>query len=274
MILFVGVGIAGFSGYLVMQEFNRLNQQITGLKREAAKVVPTREVFIANEELAYGRPIEKEKLKRVMWPEKLLPEGFFDDEETLFGTEDQPLQRLVIKAMDAGDLILASKVTQPGQDAGIVSRLGIGLRAFTLKVDVSNGSFIRPGDLVDVFWTGRDRGETATRLILDGVELIAINSDTETGSRVVGSNQVARTITVAVPPETVARLVQAQASGKLVVSLRGIGDTESAGEIRVDQSDFLGIEEQVEEEVQKVEECFTIVRRGTESIRQQIPCSQ
>ena len=273
LILIAGVGIAGFSGYLVVQEIDRRDKAIASLRKEAAKVVPTKSVYVAKANIDYGQPLTKNDVQLFDWPERLLPEGYFASEEELFGTEEEPIERLVVRAIDRKDLVVADKVTAPGQDAGIVSRLGAGFRAFSLEVDVSNGAFIRPGDLVDIYWSGRvGARESATRLLLDGVELIAINNSTDTSSRL-GKTQVARTVTVAVTPQTVATLVQAQNSGTLVVSLRGLGDTETVGDLAVTQSDFLGIEEEVKEVVVEEKKCFTKVRRGTEIIQTQIPCS-
>ncbi|MEM9714912.1 MAG: Flp pilus assembly protein CpaB, partial [Pseudomonadota bacterium] len=174
VILLAGIGIAGLSGYLVVQQINALENQVAVARSEAAKVVPTKEVYIATKEIPYGTPITIDLVKKFTWPAQVLPEGYFENEEDLFGS-DSSEQRIAVRAMQENDLILASKVTGKGEDAGIVSRLGVGLRAFVLKVDVASGAFLRPGDLVDIYWTGSDRGQLTTRLILDGVELIAIN---------------------------------------------------------------------------------------------------
>jgi len=274
LILVAGLGIAGFSGYLVMKEFESLNNTIAALRTEASKVVPTKTVYVAKADIRYGQELTKEDVKQFDFPTKLLPEGYFETEEALFGTEEEPLPRLVIRALDENDLIVAKKITAPGEDAGLVSRLGVGLRAFSLNVDVAEGTFVRPGDLVDVYWLGRGANrEAATRLILDGVELIAINSRTDNSSRS-EDDELARTITVAVSPQTVATLVQAQNTGKLLVSLRGLGDTAAVGELTVTESEFLGIEEEVEEIVVEERKCFTKVRRGTQIIETEIPCSE
>ncbi|MEO1562093.1 MAG: Flp pilus assembly protein CpaB [Pseudomonadota bacterium] len=274
MILIAGLGIAGFSGYLVMQEFERLNGQIASLRTEAAKVVPTKSVYVANADINYGHILTREDVKKFDWPTALLPEnGYYETEEDLFGTAEDPQEPIVLQAMNQNDLVARVKVTQPGEDAGLVSRVGAGLRAFSISVDVTSGTFLRPGDSVDIFWIGRvENRQSATRLLLEGVQLIAINSDLEATARST-STQGARTITIAIPPQTVATLVQAQNSGKLVVSLRGLGDTGAVGDLTVTRSDFLGIEEQEEEVIVEEQKCFTTVRRGTEIVRTEIPCS-
>ena len=43
-------------------------------------------------------------------------------------------ERFVMRTIERGEAVLASKVTLPGQDAGITSRLSPGMRAFAIKV--------------------------------------------------------------------------------------------------------------------------------------------
>lgn len=94
-------------------------------------------------------------------------------------TTDEP--RVVLRPIEKDELILAVKVTKPGEDAGLTSRLAPGMRAFAINVDVSSGvsGFLRPGDRVDVYWTGRvgqhgSRTEV-TKLIEASVALIAVD---------------------------------------------------------------------------------------------------
>jgi len=63
-------------------------------------------------------------------------------------------------------------VTEPGDIAGITSLLSPGMRAFTINVDVQSGvsGFLRPGDRVDIYWSGSLRtaggdNQNITRLI-------------------------------------------------------------------------------------------------------------
>ena len=81
-----------------------------------------------------------------------------------------------------------------------------------------------------------------------------------------------RTI-LAVSPKTVASLVQAQSTGKLLLSLRGVNDDTTSEAIEVTQNDLLGRQE-VKEEVIAVKKVCTIkTRKGAEVIEVPIPCS-
>lgn len=174
---------------------------------------------------------------------------------------------------------MAVKVTEPGEDAGLTSRLQRGMRAYAIKVDVTSGvsGFLRPGDRVDVYWTGRvsgnldsDRGDI-TKLIETGVHLIAVDQTANGG---LDEAKIARTVTVAVTPGQVAALAQAQTTGILSLSLVGADDDTVAEAVQVDQRMLLGIEREaaaIQAEVEKV--CTIRTRRGAEVVELPIPCT-
>jgi len=181
--------------------------------------------------------------------------------------------------MEANEPILASKVTDPGEQAGITSRLSRGMRAFTIKVDVASGvsGFLRPTDRVDVYWSGsvqNGNGRSFTQLIKSGVEIIAIDQSAN-GEEM--SANIARTVTVQVSPQDVAVLAQAQATGALSLSLVGDNDDTITGEIQVDQRSLLGLADapvvaQIEAAVPE-EVCTIKTRRGADVLEIQIPCT-
>ena len=105
---------------------------------------------------------------------------------------------------------------------------------------------------------------------MDGISLIAID---QTSGEVSSAATVAKTVTVAVSPRTVASLAQAQSTGKLLLSLRGVNDETVSGAIEVTQNDLLGRIE-TEAVVEKVERICTIkTRKGADVIEVPIPCS-
>ena len=189
-------------------------------------------------------------------------------------------QRVVLRNIEKDEAILAVKVTEPGEDSGLTSRLARGMRAFTIKVDVSSGvsGFLRPGDRVDVYWTGRvDIGNQSsngdvTKLIESAVPLIAIDQSADALG--MGEASIAKTVTVAVDPQQVAALAQAQSTGKLSLSLVGVNDDTVAEAIEVDQRPVLGIKTQETiAEVAKEKVCTIRTRRGAEVVEIPIPCT-
>ena len=81
-------------------------------------------------------------------------------------------------------------------------------------------------------------------------------------------------VTVAVRPQQVAALAQAQSTGSLSLSLVGADDETVAEAIEVDQNMLLGIEEVAAPAPIAQEEICTIkTRRGGEVISTPIPCT-
>ena len=242
------------------------------------KIVPTVKVYVANRALRYGEELKKEDVKTVLWPVNAIPEGAFKADSDLF-PEDTKDNRVVLRAMEKDEAILAVKITEPGKDAGIAWQLEKGTRAFAIKVDVASGvsGFLRPGDRVDIYWTGRVHGANRsqselTRLIEPGIQIIAI--DQSAGSDLEGT-LIARTVTVAGRPEQVAALNHGQNTGRLSLSLVGAADDTMAGSIEVNQQSLLGIDP-LQEEVAVQEEkkvCTIRNRRGAEVIEIPIPCT-
>ncbi|PLS23699.1 Flp pilus assembly protein CpaB [Amylibacter cionae] len=270
LVLIMGVAIAGGAVYMAMERFNQYEAALAQKNTPTIQKIDLKTVYVAANELEYGKPLTEEDVKAVEFPVAAVPENSFSELEALMGSgEDDGEFRTVLQAMVPGEAILASKVTRLGEDAGVSSRLKKGMRAFAIRVDVASGvsGFLRPGDKVDVYWTGTTEKETVTKLILNGLELIAIDQQADaTRNR----PTVARTVTVAANVKTIAALVQAQSTGKLLLSLRGIDDETTSEQIEITKDDLLGREEikLVEKEV-----CTIKTRRGAEVIEIPIPCS-
>jgi len=269
LVFLVGIGIAGFAVYMAMEQFRGLQYQNSVLRAQASKVVETTPVLLATRELRYGQELREGDAEEVRFPKDAVPENAFTSIEELFGNEETG-PRQIVRTMEPGEIIMATKVTRFGQDAGVSSRLNKGMRAFTINVNVSTGvsGFLQPGDRVDIYWSGTQNGNSVTKLLLEDIDLIAIDQITDQDSR---RPTVARTITLEVPPITVATLAQAQATGKLSLSLRGSEEEEILGPLQVTQRDLLGIQEV---EVEKQRKCFNRIRRGLAITTIEVPCPE
>lgn len=277
LVLLLGMGLAGFAVYMV-QGF--VSEQETALAQERAKAaefVPTSKIYAPTRTIVYGEQITKEDVVLIDYAIKHIPEGAFATFEELF-PEGEETPRVVLRQMEKDEPILAIKVTEPGQDAGITTRLDRGMRAFTIKVDVASGvsGFLRPTDHVDVYWSGSVRGENTqsfTQLIKSNVEIIAIDQSAN-GER--NEASIARTVTVQVSPQDVAVLAQAQSTGNLSLSLVGDNDDTVTGEILVDQRSLLGLTAPVVEQIVEAprqEVCTIITNKGGERVEVPIPCT-
>ncbi len=280
LVLVVGVGLAGTAVYMAKGYVSSYQSALHKARSQAG--VETTQVFVAAKPLKYGEKLEKKSVRVVKWPKNAIPKGTFLLANKDLFTDVEGQDRYVLRTIEEGEAIMGVKVTKPGQDAGITSRLSKGMRAFAIKVDVTSGvsGFLRPGDHVEVYWTGRvssQLGERAsqevTKLIETAVELVAVD---QTADGHGSSASIARTVTVAARPEQVAALAQAQSTGRLSLALVGTNDDSVVGAIEVDQMTLLGLEAPKEEIVVEKEEkeiCTIRTRKGAEVIEIPIPCT-
>ena len=277
LVLLVGVGLAGFAVFMAQGFIQQMTAERDMLLAARAQVKPTVEIFAVTEAKNYGDTLTPEHVKRILWQKDSLPQGFFSDPAILF-PQGQKQERVVLRRMEAFEPILAAKVTNPGEDAGITNRLAKGMRAFAISVDVASGvsGFLRPSDRVDVYWTGRARDTEITKLIETSIKIIAVDQVSDTGR---SAPMVARTVTVEVNPQQVAALAQAGTTGRLTLSLVGAADDSVASVEDVDQRLLLGL---VDEPVAqapapvaaaKPKVCTMKMRRGGAVVFQEIPCS-
>ncbi|SFT00034.1 pilus assembly protein CpaB [Sulfitobacter marinus] len=280
LVLLAGIALAGGAVYLAKSRIGEYQMANAQAQAALAQIVPTVNVFVADKSLKYGQQLTRDDVRQVAWPQNAVPEGTFLDEATLFPENSDQL-RVVLRAIEKDEAIMAVKVTEPGQDTGLTSRLERGTRAFTIMVDAYSGvsGFLRPGDRVDVYWTGRINLDGAnqngsgdvTKLIEAGIQLIAIDQSAG-GER--SEAEIAQTVTVAVKPGQVAALAQAQSTGKLSLSLVGAEDDTVASSIEVDQRKLLGIQAKTAQAVVEKERVCTIrTRRGAEVMEIPIPCT-
>ena len=277
LVLIVGMALAGAAVYMIQ---GYIAQTENALKKERdfnAKAGKLVEVFVFAKPLQYGDALAEEDVQVIYWPEKSLPESIFRDKAVLF-PENAPGPRYVMRSTEAFEPVLASRLTEPGELANLTAKLEAGKRAFAIKVGVASGvsSFVKPDDLIDVYWTGSARGfeGDVTRLIESSVRIIAVDNSFDQGQS--SGNTVAKSVTVAVSPEQVARLTQAQSSGRLSLSLVGVGEEAITERVEVDTNSMLGIveEEIVPEVAAPVEKVCTIKsRKGGELVETVIPCN-
>lgn len=275
-VLVLGIALAGFAVYMAQ---NFIGQTQAQLEREQAirqKIGDLVEVYVVTKSVNYGDTITPEDVQLIYWQESALPEGVFTLDEPLF-PKDEKQPRYVLRQMEQFEPILTSKVTAPGETAGLTSMLTPGQRAFTIKFDDASGAsrLLQPKNHVDIYWTGvAPTGQQKTMLIERSVEIIAVDRPpVKDDSRAVDTSQP-KSMTVAASPEQVARLAQAQASGDLSVSLvakEDEGQTENTTPLEVDATIFGEEEKVVEAPQEKI--CTRKVRKGTEVIEEPIPCT-
>ena len=270
LVLILGLGLAGFAAYSAQQYISQTQAELAQARANAQPNIETTEVFVAKRALSYGERLKEEDVEAIEWPKRSTPENVFLDKDDLFPDGEDAL-RTVLRAIEPGEPLMTVKLTRPGEDAGMTARLERGMRAFALRVNVTTGvsGFLRPGDRVDVYWTGRRGGDEITKLIDTNVELIAVDQQADTDRN--RNAMIARNITVKATPQQVAQFAQAQSTGQLSLALVGVRDDSTAEVIEVDQRRLLGIEEAAP--VEQEESCSVRTRRGGEVVDIPVPCT-
>lgn len=280
LVLVVGMALAGVAVYMIqgyMADLEGALRKEQAFNAKAGKLV---EVFVFAKPKKYGDALAEDDVVAIYWPEKSLPETIFRDKAVLF-PENADGPRYIMRSTEAFEPVLASRVTEPGELASLTSKLEKGKRAFAIRVGTNSGisNFVKPDDYIDILWTGGVSGVEGgmTRQIESAVLVIAVDNLLNEGQ--VSSDTVAQTVTVAATPEQVARLAQAQATGKLTLSLAGSATEIVQGTVETDTNTMLGIvEEVVAPEVVVVEKkkCFAKQRSGGVLVdtNVEIPCKE
>ena len=285
LVLIAGLGLAGFAVYMLQDYVSGLTTRLARPEQASKPPFKVAEIYVIDKAIDYGDVLTPEHVRKISVNGDALPEGTFPADFELF-PDDNKEPRMVLRPMEKNEPLLASKITNPGEGAGLTSLLDPGMRAFAIEVDVASGvsGFLRPGDKVDIYWTGSvtmastkntegmgGSRRDVTKLIESGVEIIAV--DQQASGDVTGAT-IARTVTVSIRPQQVARLGQAQYNGKLSLSLVGLGDETVADNIEVDQNALLGLVAAPAPVIEEKEQVCTIrTRRGAEVIEIPIPCT-
>jgi pilus assembly protein CpaB len=274
LVFAVGLILAGTAvylakGYLGQQEAAAAFQ--ADIMRRTGGLV---EVLVAAKSKDYGDILVPEDVQTILWPKNALPEGVFTDKAVLF-PEENAIPRYITRRIEAYEPIMAVKVTEPGQQAGLNGALTAGMRAFAINVEVSD--LLQVGDFVDLYWTGvpTNGNSEITQQIESRLKIIAIDRAIDEGLS--AGAITTRSLTVSVTPQQVARLAQAQATGKLVTSLVGLTDTTENGAVEIDSNALLGIAatvvEPIAEEAAAPKVCTIRTRKGGDVVDIPIPCS-
>lgn len=269
-VLIAGIGLAGFAVFQTQKYISQMQSELVEARRNASTVEMV-SVFVTAKPLRYGQQLTRDDVRVAPFPAYAVPEGAYTDVDALFPNGSN--SRIVLRAMEPLEPIMTVKLTEPGKQAGITSHLSPGMRAFTIPVNQTSGvaGFLRPGDHVDVFWTGRtaDQGEV-TQLIQAHMHLIAVDQSADMDRTT--NVTAARTVTVEATPQQAAALAQAQGSGRLSLALVGVDDERTSETIEMTQDRMLGIVRE-QRRVEVEQKCHVRTRRGGDMVLIEIPCT-
>jgi pilus assembly protein CpaB len=297
LVLVIGMALAGVAVYMAQNYVGQSQAAVARaqkLQKETGKLV---QVYAIKKSKKFGDTLSPDDVEVIYVQESFLPAGAFlvpKEGETIeykpaaakkgevavqaptgpLFSETERKPRYVMRSMEPHEILLASRVTEPGQVAGLTGKLEKGMRAFQIKVSTSSGvaGFIMPENYIDIYWTGYSSDTTGemTRMIESAIRVIAVD---QASSEAEYSGSAANTVTVAATPEQVARLAQAQATGKLSMSLVADSADGVEGLVEVDGNKLLGIEKQEVAAVEVEEQCTVKTRKGAEVVEIPIPCT-
>jgi len=180
----------------------------------------TVKVAVAAVPLSYGVDITREKIRFIDYPKSSMPPGSFTNAAQLLVDGKK---RVALLPISVNEPILANKISGVGQGASIAALLPDGMRAATVRINDVSGvaGFIQPTDSVDVLITRQLPQGQATDVLLQNVQVIAIDQQSRNPD---GSPNVGRSATLQVTPIDSQKLALAQEVGNLSLVLRKPGE--------------------------------------------------
>ena len=202
----------------------------------ALKVV-TERLVVASKDIPPGQKLTTEMTKIASWTKSSIPEGTFSDPK-------QVVDKIVKLKIHAGDPITKAKLGTL-DDSGLTVRVAPGYRAMAVKVDevIGVSGFIAPNDRVDVITTidppGQAVLEKVSKIVLQNTRVLAVaQTMEETSGR---KPKVVRSITLEVTPAESERLSLASIEGKIILSLRAVGDEKTVSTSGSKRQDLLAM---------------------------------
>lgn len=232
LVLVFGVALSGGALFFASEYFEAMKASMA--QRDPGP--KTVRVLVAKSELDYGTRLEAKHLQWVEWPEAAVPPGSFTSVEELFGAGGKD-SRIVLRPIEPGEPVLASKVTELGESPRMSMNLGGGKRALSVSVDATAGvaGFVQPGDRVDVMLIRTIESDLVSSIIMQDLPVIAV--DQRVTQEGVGARSF-RMVTFEVDTAQAQKLSLAQQVGRLSLTLRGLGEV-SEGDVAPVSADEL-----------------------------------
>ncbi|WP_041535767.1 Flp pilus assembly protein CpaB [Parvibaculum lavamentivorans] len=190
-------------------------------------------VLVAARDVVRGQRISEADLglRRMEGP---APSGSFADAQSAIG-------RVATDDIRSSQIIFQQALSSEPAAAGIAALVPEGQRAFAIRIAEEDivGGFLQAGDRVDVFATfpgavygqqgglgQREGDQSKSALLLQDMQVLAVGPALSHQAGQV--NAGARTVTVAAPPNALARLALAGRLGHITLAIRNPGDREVA----------------------------------------------
>lgn len=191
------------------------------------QAVPLTKVVVARVKLSFGNRLQRQHLTEVDWPAGNVPPGSFNSIDKLLEGEKE---RVVLRAIEPSEPVLASKLTGPGGRATLSTLISKDMRAVTIRVNDVNGvaGFIMPNDHVDILLTRNEdnkKNDPITTILLQNVKVLGIDQDAKEDKE---KPSVAKAVTLEVTPRQSQKLALASRVGSLSLALRNLANAVAA----------------------------------------------
>lgn len=180
-------------------------------------------VVVSAADLSFGKTLQEEDLRVVMFPAESVPKGSVADVDSLIGQTTKVF-------LAQNEPILVSKLSSIG--GGLSLLIEPTMRAASIQVDKVSGvsGFVLPGDRVDVIAVvkpTRSSSDVKAKTILQNIEVLAAGEKTEQRGK---KPITVQSVTLLVDPAGAEKLALAASEGKIQLALRNPNDTELAAE--------------------------------------------
>ena len=170
-------------------------------------------VVIAASTIQAGTEIADNQLSVLNWPSPSTPQGVF--------AEAKPLShRFARQTIQAGELVLESKLAPIDSKGGLASMISAGKRAISVRVNdvVGVAGFALPGNYVDVLVSAKDsENRPFSKIVLNRVKVLAVAQDTTADPT---KPKVVTAVTLELTPAESEQLDLARSIGALSLVLR------------------------------------------------------
>ncbi|NRB16412.1 MAG: Flp pilus assembly protein CpaB [Rhodobacteraceae bacterium] len=240
----IAVILAGLAAFGARNWLASERQSFANLMQEQVQQVseaPERTIVVAMESISFGERLDKTKVREIEWVSSIVPDGSYEKIADLIIGDTEDSARFALTNIAAGEPILATKVTIPGQRAKLSTALTPGMKAISIRVNDVLGvaGFVLPGDRVDVLLTRGGRGvDNYVDVLLQGVKVLAIDQTADDSK---DQPSVVRTVTFEVNTIEAQKLVLGANVGTLSLALRNLASNDIEQNERVtldDLSDF------------------------------------
>ncbi len=171
------------------------------------------QVVIASTTIQAGTELSDSQLKVLNWPSPSPPQGIFSDSKILN-------HRFARQTIEAGELVLESKLASTDSKGGLASIIAAGKRAISVRVNdvVGVAGFALPGNYVDVLVSAKDgAGNSFSKIVLNRVKVLAVAQDTTAET---AKPKVVNAVTLELTPAESEQLDLARSIGSLSLVLR------------------------------------------------------